>query len=739
MRVEIAFIGIIERTLPARCKTVIMGPWESEVSVGLITIREGEPQLTGLLHEDEVLKMQKRDGSLSCLKHQLSKPTVAKQWPRKIVKYKRYRHSLILRNDLIWYDNVGTRVCLVSFSLMVEMGLLIHYKMGHPGREKLLEELRRQIWHPSLSKVMRDITRTCDACQKLKIAATTIPPYIKIQTTSPYELVAVDLVAFSMTRKGNVGCLVAVDHNSKFLCAIPIKSEKAEVVADAFKHRVLPTLLAAPDSVLSDNGPEFASRVSNKALEEFGIKHIYTMPNKPSSNGLVERTNQTITRLLRNLSAPPSSWDEYVAKAVVIYNATYHSEIRMSPRDYLLTKAHSHNCTPPVATQQWMGDTHTKVVSFRKGQKVLRKVVMKGRLLQDKLGARFEGPFFIKKVNENKVTYIISDCETEKETRAHHSQLRPYHEPPAYLANHLYFKQLMDEQQQQAEVAVEGQEQGDAFSTGVFAGVGPESEEETSSEDGGHVLEDDALYSLGHNSSGRGNHQSSFDFSGFSNLGPLISSSRDDVFGCMGRTEYNMLQNWLSESMSRSFSGFVSLPQISPHLPSGITLVDDSLWGVSDVGEDTQDSVGGSDWDGTFGEVLPVVAKLFEGLGTAPMQDNSLLNQTITTDESGSPPAWSSFSGFGKDLQVEEEEARECRASSEGRRVSRRKDIAERCSRVSDMIQRLRDDREERRVAARSECINTRRRGAGVCWRSPIRTRSHTLAEQKQQPSDPQD
>ena len=88
------------------------------------------------------------------------------------------------------------------------------------------------------------------------------------------------------------------------------------------------------------------------------------------------------------------------------------------------------------------------------------------------------------------------------------------------------------------------------------------------------------------------------------------------------------------------------------------------------MGENTQDSVGGSEWDGTFGEVLPVVAKLFEGLGTAPMQDNSLLNQTITSDESGSPPAWSSFSGFGKDLQVEEEEARECRASSEGRRYS---------------------------------------------------------------------
>ena len=53
-----------------------------------------------------------------------------------------------------------------------------------------------------------------------------------------------------------------------------------------------------PEKVMTDNGPEFTAFTSQKArrshffesmLQIFGIKHIYTKPYRPQTNGKIER------------------------------------------------------------------------------------------------------------------------------------------------------------------------------------------------------------------------------------------------------------------------------------------------------------------------------------------------------------------------------------------------------------------------------------------------------------------
>jgi hypothetical protein len=71
------------------------------------------------------------------------------------------------------------------------------------------------------------------------------------------------------------------------------------------------------------------------------------------------------------------------------------------------------------------------------GQKVLRKTTKRGNDLSLKFDSCFEGPFEVEYVNENEVTYVLSDVSTGRRVRAHHAQLRRYVQPPAYLADAL--------------------------------------------------------------------------------------------------------------------------------------------------------------------------------------------------------------------------------------------------------------------------------------------------------------
>ena len=62
---------------------------------------------------------------------------------------------------------------------------------------------------------------------------------------------------------------------------------------------------------MSDNGPQYASREFQEFARSWGFRHITSSPKYPRSNGLVERTIQTVKKLLSK--ALSSHQDPYLA------------------------------------------------------------------------------------------------------------------------------------------------------------------------------------------------------------------------------------------------------------------------------------------------------------------------------------------------------------------------------------------------------------------------------------------
>ncbi|KAF0290330.1 39S ribosomal protein L4, mitochondrial [Amphibalanus amphitrite] len=189
-----------------------------------------------------------------------------------------------------------------------------------------------------------------------------------------------------------------------------------------------------PKRVLTDNGPEFCGPEFEKVLVNWGINHVYSTPLRPEGNGAVERCNRSLSQALRLLSDSAADWDGQLARALVTYNTTRHSELKESPAEFLLQRKHGGVSGPIVSSEiqnSWKPG-HPEFTPFRVGELVKKEAHHPGNMLVNKFQRRYDGPFVVTRVNNNGVTYIVKS-EDGQEKRVHHSQLRPWKKPPAYL------------------------------------------------------------------------------------------------------------------------------------------------------------------------------------------------------------------------------------------------------------------------------------------------------------------
>ena len=220
-----------------------------------------------------------------------------------------------------------------------------------------------------------------------------------------------DLMQSPKTKNGHVAVLVAIDHFSKWAQVVPIKDKTAKTVANVVRNHVIPNLIKVPTSILTDNGPEFRAKEFERAIEEFGINHIYSTPYHPASNGAVERMNRTIIQMLKGvITADGIGWDKALYKAVTSYNNSKHSQTKMSPSELILN--HKHEVNSPLVldkgvTKTWIPG-NPRFQPYEMGQKVLKKIMKMGNLTSNKLEPNYEGPYEIAKIQTNQKTYVIN-------------------------------------------------------------------------------------------------------------------------------------------------------------------------------------------------------------------------------------------------------------------------------------------------------------------------------------------
>ena len=96
--------------------------------------------------------------------------------------------------------------------------------------------------------------------------------------------------------------LAVVDYYSRYITVHELKgtSDAQSIVREL---EGLFYLIGIPNTIVSDNGPQFVSQIFKSFLDKFDIQHITSSPRYPQSNGEAERAVRTIKALMnKNLN-----------------------------------------------------------------------------------------------------------------------------------------------------------------------------------------------------------------------------------------------------------------------------------------------------------------------------------------------------------------------------------------------------------------------------------------------------
>ena len=181
---------------------------------------------------------------------------------------------------------------------------------------------------------MRQYVRTCPACQRTKTfparpIGLLVPNPIPQQ---PWEEISVDLITGLPDSQGYDAIMVVVDCFTKMIHALPTNGTvSSEGVARLFRDNVW-KLHGLPKRVISDRGPQFASRFMRALNQALGITTALSTAYHPQTDGQTERVNQEIEQYLRLfVNYRQDDWTDWLSIAEFSHNNRLHTSTDHSP------------------------------------------------------------------------------------------------------------------------------------------------------------------------------------------------------------------------------------------------------------------------------------------------------------------------------------------------------------------------------------------------------------------------
>lgn len=283
---------------------------------------------------------------------------------------------------------LGTRVVIPK---RYQSFMLEELHQGHPGIVRTKELARSYVWWPTIDRDIERQVSACQSCQSQRNLPCPAPLHPWAWPTRPWERVHVD---FAGPFKGTM-LLVVIDAHSKWPEVFVMKKTSAEKTISCLRD--LFCRFGFPETLVSDNGPQFTSTEFAEYMRSIGTRHVRTAPYHPSSNGQAERFVQSLKASLRKSEGLPLQ--SALADFLLAYRNTPHTTTGEAPAVLLLGRrlrtrldAVKPSIQATVAARQFtqtlrrgsskrherhftVGDS-VKVRNFRRGEKWLPGIIL---------------------------------------------------------------------------------------------------------------------------------------------------------------------------------------------------------------------------------------------------------------------------------------------------------------------------------------------------------------------------
>uniref|UniRef100_A0A3B3HLM4 Gypsy retrotransposon integrase-like protein 1 n=1 Tax=Oryzias latipes TaxID=8090 RepID=A0A3B3HLM4_ORYLA len=199
--------------------------------------------------------------------------------PRELSEYWSEKDNLNLAGELLLR---GQRL-VIPPSMRKEILKQIHD--GHQGIVKCRARARQSVWWPGLSVHISKVVENCNTCSQHKaehrepLLTTPVPE-------RPWQRVGTDMFFWNKDTY-----ILVVDYFSRYIEVAKLNVTSAATVIAAMKETF--SRHGIPETVVSDNGPQYASEKFKDFATEYGFVHITSSPRYPQANGEAERAVAT--------------------------------------------------------------------------------------------------------------------------------------------------------------------------------------------------------------------------------------------------------------------------------------------------------------------------------------------------------------------------------------------------------------------------------------------------------------
>lgn len=209
--------------------------------------------------------------------------------PVELRVYWGFRDELTLQDGLIFK---GTRVVIPR-----EMQTLMLKKIhsSHQGPEACIRRAKDVIFWPGMTTDIRQLVSQCSVCNEFLQKQPKEPLMTYEIPSYPWQMVAQDLFTVN-----NEDYLITVDFYSDYWELDRLTSTTSETVVALSKSQF--ARFGIPETVLTDNGPQFRAESYATFAKEWEFSHITSSPYHSQANGKAESAVKIAKRLIKKAS-----------------------------------------------------------------------------------------------------------------------------------------------------------------------------------------------------------------------------------------------------------------------------------------------------------------------------------------------------------------------------------------------------------------------------------------------------